>query len=299
MSLRAFTNSVLEGLKGIFRHPLVTIASITTIFLMLLLISTFVIFSADARYIMKNIGQQPPVEVYMKLSGSAAERDAITAYLTGDTEHVLSYEMETPEQNYQEFKANLGKSSSILDDFDYNQYLPYTFRIQLTDPGYADEVVFTLVAMPGVNKVMQERQVMVFLTDASRWVNIGTGVTFLILFLISLFIISNMVRISVYSRANEIAIMKYIGATNAYIRLPFIIEGAVVGLLSAFCAWGVTYIAYSKVYEMMMSKIDAGSFYAILPPASLSSAIIVVSSLTGIVIGAVGSGVSVRKYIQV
>ena len=153
--------------------------------------------------------------------------------------------------------------------------------------------------MPGVNKVMQERQVMVFLTDASRWVNIGTGVTFLILFLISLFIISNMVRISVYSRANEIAIMKYIGATNAYIRLPFIIEGAVVGLLSAFCAWGVTYIAYSKVYEMMMSKIDAGSFYAILPPASLSSAIIVVSSLTGIVIGAVGSGVSVRKYIQV
>ena len=299
MSIRAFINSVLEGLKGIFRHPLVTIASVTTIFLMLLLISTFVIFSADTRYIMKNIGQQPPVEVYMKLSASAAERDAITAYLTGDKDHVLYFQMETPEQNYQEFKTNLGSSASILDDFDYNQYLPYTFRIQLTDPGYADEVVFKLEVMPGISKVMQERQVMVFLTDASRWVNIGTGVTFLILFLISLFIISNMVRISVYSRANEIAIMKYIGATNAYIRLPFIVEGAVVGLLSAFCAWGATYLAYSKIYEMMMSKINPGSFYAILPASSLSKAIILVASLTGIVIGAVGSGVSVRKYIQV
>jgi len=211
MSIRAFTNSIREGFQGILRHPLVTIASITTILLMLLLMSVFVIFSADARYIMKNVGQQPPIELYMKLDGTEAERTAVSNYLAGDTQQVLYFKLASPEENYNEFKTNLGDSSSILDNFDYNQYLPYTFHIQLVNPAYADEVVMHLEAFPGVNKVMQERQVMVFLTQATQWVNVGTAVAFCVLFMISLFIISNMVRISVYSRATEITIMKYIG----------------------------------------------------------------------------------------
>lgn len=299
MSIRAFSNSVREGFQGILRHPLVTIASVTTILLMLLLMSVFVIFSADARYIMKNVGQQPPIELYMKLDGTEEQRTAISNYLSSDTEHVLYFKMANPEENYNEFKTNLGSSSSILDNFDYNQYLPYTFHIQLVDPLYADDVVMHLEAFPGVNKVMQERQVMVFLTQATQWVNIGTAGAFCVLFLISLFIISNMVRISVYSRATEITIMKYIGATNAYIRLPFIIEGGIVGLVSAVCAWGITYLAYSRVYSMLMSKIEPGSFYAILSIQNLSNLILIVCAFCGILIGAFGSGVSVRKYIKV
>jgi cell division transport system permease protein len=266
---------------------------------MLLLMSVFVIFSADARYIMKNVGQQPPIELYMKLDGSEAERTAVTNYLSGDTQHVLFFQMASPEENYNEFKTNLGSSSSILDSFDYNQYLPYTFHIQLVDPSYADEVVMHLEALPGVNKVMQERQVMVFLTQATQWVNAGTAGAFCVLFLISLFIISNMVRISVYSRATEITIMKYIGATNAYIRLPYIIEGAIVGLVSAVCAWGIACLAYGRVYSLMMAKIDPGSFYSLLPVGSLSKGILLVCAFCGILIGAFGSGVSVRKYVKV
>jgi len=299
MSIRAFANSVREGFQGILRHPLVTIASVTTILLMLLLMSVFVIFSADARFIMKNVGQQPPIELYMNLEGTQEERASISEYLAGDTGHVLYFQLASPEENYNEFKKNLGSSSSVLDDFDYNHYLPYTFHIQLVDPSFADEVVMRLEAFPGVNKVMQERQVMTFLTQATRWVNVGTAGAFAVLFLISLFIISNMVRISVYSRATEITIMKYVGATNAYIRLPFIVEGAIVGLVSAVCAWAITYLAYSRVYSLLMARIDAGSFYALLPMSSLSNGILLTCAFCGILIGAFGSGVSVRKYIQV
>jgi len=299
MSIRAFTNSIREGFQGILRHPLVTMASITTILLMLLLMSVFVIFSANARYIMKNVGQQPPIELYMKLDATEEDRTAVSNYLTGDTQQVLYFKLAGPEENFNKFKTNLGDNSSILDNFDYNTYLPYTFHIQLVDPAYADEVVMHLEAFPGVNKVMQERQVMVFLTQATNWVNIGTAVAFCVLFLISLFIISNMVRISVYSRATEITIMKYIGATNAYIRMPYIIEGAIVGLVSALCAWGITYIAYSRVFKILMAKIDPVSFYALLPMSSLSNGILLVCAFCGILIGAFGSGVSVRKYIQV
>lgn len=299
MSVRAFFNSVREGLNGIIRHPLVTIASVTTILLMLLLMSVFFIFSANARYIMTKVGQQPPIEVYMNLNCSETELNNVAKYLNEDTDHVLTYQVMSPEENYYRFRENLGTSSSILDDFDYNTYLPFTFHIQLIEPSFADEVVMRMEAHPGVNKVMQESRVMHFLDEATQWVNIGTAAAFVVLFMISLFIISNMVRISVYSRSTEILIMKFVGATNGYIRMPYIIEGALVGLLSALLAWGLTYLAYSKVFDMMMKKVSTESFYSLVPIDRLSHWVLLVCIVSGVFIGAFGSGIAVRKYIKV
>ena len=299
MSFRALKNSFKEGLQGIVRHPLVTVASITTILLMLLLMSVFFIFSANARYIMKKVGQQPPIEVYMKLGCTQEEMDMVVSYLQSSPEMIKGYRGFSPEQNYTRFRTELGDSASILDDFDYNNYLPYTITIQLTDPGYADEVVLRLRAIPGIEKVMQESNVMKFLTRATKTVNIATVVAFAVLFLISLFIISNMVRISVYSRSTEIAIMKFVGATNGYIRLPYIVEGAIVGTVSALCAWGITYLAYTEIYERAMKNVLTTSVYALLPMRSLSVSVLILCLASGIVIGSVGSGIAVRKYVKV
>ena len=299
MSFRALENSFKEGLQGIVRHPLVTVASITTILLMLLLMSVFFIFSANARYVMKKVGQQPPIEVYMKLGCTQDEMDMVVSYLQSAPEMIKGYRGFSPEQNYNRFRSELGDSASILDDFDYNNYLPYTITVQLTDPGYADEVVMRLRAIPGIEKVMQESNVMKFLTRATKTVNIATVVAFAVLFLISLFIISNMVRISVYSRSTEIAIMKFVGATNGYIRLPYIVEGAIVGTVSALCAWGITYLAYTEIYGRAMKNVLTTSVYALLPMRSLSVSVLILCLASGIVIGSVGSGIAVRKYVKV
>ena len=299
MSLRAFWNSVKEGFQGIIRHPLVTVASITTILLMLLLMSVFFIFSANARYIMRKVGQQPPIEVYMKLGCSQAQMDMTVEYLQKNTDKIKGYYGMSPEENYKRFRKELGDSSSILDDFDYNSYLPYTITVQLTDPQFADEVVMNLQAIPGVDKVMQESNVMTFLTRATRTVNIATGIAFIVLFLISVFIISNMVRISVFSRSTEIAIMKFVGATNSYIRLPYIVEGAIVGLISALCAWGISYFAYSELFRRAMTNVESGSIYALLPMGNLSVYVLFLCLASGIIIGSIGSGIAVRKYVKV
>ena len=299
MSIRAFWNSIKEGFQGIIRHPLVTIASISTILLMLLLMSVFFIFSANARYVMKKVGQQPPIEVYMKLGCTQDQLDMLQEYLKTNPQQIKEYHGLTPEQNYNRFRKELGDSASILDDFDYNTYLPYTVTVQLTDPAYADEVVMRIKAIPGIEKVMQESNVMKFLTRATKTVNITTFVAFVVLFLISLFIISNMVRISVYSRSTEIAIMKFVGATNGYIRLPYIVEGAIVGLVSALCAWGITHFAYSAIYKKAMLNVVPTSIYAILPMRSLSLSILLLCLACGVIIGAIGSGIAVRKYVKV
>ena len=299
MSIRAFWNSLKEGIQGIIRHPLVTVASISTILLMLLLMSVFFIFSANARFIMKKVGQQPPIEVYMKLGCTQEQLDMLVEYLQGNADKIKEYHGLSPEQNYNRFRKELGNSASILDDFDYNTYLPYTVTIQLTDPSYADEVVMRIQAIPGIEKVMQESNVMKFLTRATKTVNVATFIAFVVLFLISLFIISNMVRISVYSRSTEIAIMKFVGATNGYIRLPYIVEGAIVGMVSALCAWGITRVAYTALYNRAMKDVVSSSIYAILPMKSLSVSVLVICLACGVIIGSVGSGIAVRKYVKV
>ncbi|MBR4819506.1 MAG: ABC transporter permease [Clostridiales bacterium] len=299
MSIRAFWNSLKEGVQGIIRHPLVTIASVSTILLMLLLMSVFFIFSANARYLMKKVGQQPPIEVYMKLGCTQEQMDMLVEYLQGNPQQIKGYQGLSPEQNYERFRKDLGDSASILDDFDYNTYLPYTVTVQLTDPAYADEVVMRLQAIPGIEKVMQESHVMKFLTSATKTVNVATVISFIVLFVISLFIISNMVRISVYSRATEIAIMKFVGATNGYIRLPYVVEGALVGMVSAFCAWGITHAAYSEIYKRAMRNVDPSSIYSILTMKSLSLSVLILCLASGVIIGSIGSGIAVRKYVKV
>ncbi len=298
MSGRAFINSIKEGFRGIIRHPLVTIASITTIMLMLIIMGAFYMFSVNARRIMTKLSQRPPIEVYMQLQCSEDERTFVMNKLKANSD-IIEVTLSSPEENYNNFKANLGSSSSILDDFDYNMYLPYTFSIRLSDPAMANDVCAEVATYTGVSKVSQESNVMTFLTKASRIVNITTAVSFFVLFIIALFIISNMVRISVYSRASEIEIMKFVGATNNYIRFPYITEGAIVGMFSAVTSWAITTAVYHSVYVKTMSTIDPTSFYALASTRSLMWHELVILVVMGLIIGAIGSGISVRQYIKV
>ena len=298
MSARAFINSIKEGVRGIIRHPLVTIASVSTIMLMLIIMGAFYLFSVNARMIMTKLSQRPPIEVYMNLQCSEEERNFVSQQLSANP-NIIEFTMASPEENYYSFKSNLGSSSSILDDFDYNMYLPYTFSLRLEDPSLADSVCAEISTYSGVSKVAQESNVMRFLTRASRIVNITTAVSFIVLFVIALFIISNMVRISVYSRSSEIEIMKFVGATNNYIRLPYITEGAIVGLFSALCSWVLTILVYKQVYERAMSSINLDSFYALAPTRLIMWHDLFILVIMGLIIGAVGSGISVRNYIKV
>lgn len=283
---------------GIIRHPLVTIASITTILLMLVVMGAFFIFATNARNMMRKLSQRPPIEIYMTMNCTEEQRATVAEALDQDP-RILSWAMHTPEDNYNEFKSNLGDKSSLLDDIDYNQVLPYTYSIQLKDPRDAEAVINTKQIYDGVSKISQESKVMEFLAKATNVVNIATVISFIVLFIISLFIISNMVRISVYSRASEIEIMKFVGATNGYIRMPYITEGAIVGFMSAIIAWGITVVSYKAIYTKFMDSIDPSSFYALMSTRSLMWTLLVMAVVFGVFIGAIGSGISVRKYIKV
>ena len=113
MSVRAFFNSVKEGFRGIVRHPLVTIASITTILLMLFIMGVFFIFSVNVRTIMTRLSQRPPIEVYMKLQCTEEELNDVQAKLYANP-NIMEFHYASPEDNYNSYKANLGSSASDL-----------------------------------------------------------------------------------------------------------------------------------------------------------------------------------------
>ena len=297
MRIITISNSFKEGVLNIIRHPLVTLASVTTIALMLTLIGAFVVFSENVRTIVDQASQEPPVTVWADYGADPAQVDVIRQRLL-----MYSYVEEcivvTPEQAFEEYKAAMGDKSSVLDRVD-SSILSYQFSIRLNDPTKWEALAAQAEGIPGVRKVEYSQVVMSFLGNARNWVNLGTMVSFFVLCAISLFIISNMVRISVYSRSEEINIMKYVGATNAYIRFPYILEGAFVGMGGALIAWTMVYIGYIKIYTLLMTGTDPDSFLAMVPVAGMAFRVLWINIALGVLVGAVGSAFSVRRHIRV
>ncbi|MBP7401433.1 MAG: ABC transporter permease [Clostridia bacterium] len=297
MRVATIANSFKEGVLNIVRHPLVTLASVTTIALMLTLIGAFAVFSENVRTIVEQAGREPPVTAWAEYGIDAGKVETIRLQLVS-CNVVEECVVVTPEQAFEAFKASMGDKSSALAGVDAS-ILSYQFNIRLNDPAMWEEFSAQARGIPGIRKVEISQVVMDFLGNARTWVNVGSLAAFVVLCAISLFIISNMVRISVYARGEEISIMKYVGATNAYIRFPYILEGALVGLFGALLAWTAVYAGYVRIYGLLMKGTDPDSFLAMVPVAGMAFRILWIDMAMGVLVGAVGSALSVRRHIRV
>ena len=287
---------VRESGRNLVRHPLVTLASMSTIALMLLLMGSFVAFSMNARAIVGKAGQQPPVQIWIDYGADAAKVASVEAVLKSDPT-VLSFTKKSPAQNLADFRTQLGSDASVLDGFD-ESLLSWSFTVRLTDPAEGKDFAARIAGVPGVRKVDISLPVMDFLQTAVRWVNVASAVAILCLCIIALFIISNMVRIAVYSRSEEIGIMKYIGATNRYIRIPYILEGAAVGAVGALAAWGTLHWAYSELLKVLVTP-ETIPFLQPVPLMTVSLTVLAVDLCFGLLVGSIGSALSVRRHVRV
>lgn len=296
MNLTSIRHSLREGLRSIIRHPLVTLASVTTISLMLFLMGAFAIFSQNANHIMEKAGQQPPVEITMELGVSPQEVDAVEQALIAN-EDVMDHSRHTPEENFEQFKNSM-ENEALFADFPVEN-IPYTFSVRLHDPDRGEAFEAQILGVPGIRRVSLELSVMQFLGRAIVWVNTITLIILIVLGTISFFIISNMVRVAVFSRAEEIGIMKYVGATNGYIRVPYILEGAFVGLIGAAVAWGIVGVTYGRIYEILMAGAQPTDFLTLIRPGEMSLMLLAINLVLGVGVGALGSAVSVRRHVRV
>ena len=304
MIFRKVLNAIRDSLLNIVRHPLVSVASLTTVTLMLILLGAFTTVSMLANHMARSIAQAPPVEVWCDNQLTPEQSEQIERFLEAD-ENVLSWKRLTPRENYELLRAGMGESADALDSFPFEK-LQYTFQVRLVDPEQVDAFTAQVSGFSGVQQVDVAERTMKTLTSIVRVLNTATLVAFAVMCVVSLFIISNMVRISVFARSEEIAIMKYVGATNIYIRTPYVLEGALIGAVGALLSFSVIYLTYDKLYTTMAGRVvdpEQLSLFSVsnmmLPLSGIAWRVLLINLALGILIGAAGSALSVRKHIQV
>ena len=192
-------------------------------------------------------------------------------------------------------------NSSLLEDLSPD-FLQEKITIYLKNP--QDSAAFTseLGKMQGISEITFPKDALEKMSLVLRWVNVGTMVVLVLLLVISVSIIANTIKLTVYARRKEIGIMKYVGANDWFIRWPFIIEGMIIGLLGAivsFVATSYLYIEVEKYVNAEAVKQGISNILRMVSLETISGSIIFVYIIIGMVMGAAGSVISVRKHLNV
>lgn len=211
---------------------------------------------------------------------------------------VLSILFRSKEQALEIMKEEWAEEAYLLDGLETNP-LPDAYIIKVNDIEYADELVNDVKTLDGVEEVKYYKDVIDKLLIFAGYIQFGGIMIIGILVFISVFIISNTIKITVSSRRREINIMKYVGATNGYIRGPFIMEGVFLGIIGAMISIGIVYFGYEYFYNSMNDKLyDLFTFYLVDPKLIFADLAIMFGTI-GSGIGALGSLVSLKRFLNV
>lgn len=288
-----------EGFTGLLKNRLMTVASIGTVSACILIMAFSYCIISNLSYALTQFEETFGISVFMEDNISADEISGINEKIKS-IEHVQEVTYISPDEALDGLKEDWG-ADDILDGFDSeNNPLSSSFELLLDDVKYQKDVVSALEEIEGVRKIKHSQQQTEFLMKFNRQLSIVGAVVILILGLISIVIIVNTIKISVYTRKTEINIMKFVGATDWFIRWPFVIEGVLIGFFGALIpiliAWPVYGSVVNKIYTSSpIIKNTVTLYYSV----DVFSVLIPVALAFGILLGVLGSVTSIRKYLQV
>lgn len=214
---------------------------------------------------------------------------------------VLSLMFKSKDEALEIYKESWGDEAYILEGLEGldNNPLPDSYIIKLKNVEYADEVVDSIKNISGIEKINYHKDIIDKLMVFANYVRIGGIAIIAALILVSIFIISNTIKLTVTSRKREIGIMKFVGATNGYIRGPFIIEGIFFGILGALISIAIVYFGYEYFFELINEKLYSMISIVLVPPVSIFEDISIIFISIGAGIGALGSLISMKRFLNV
>lgn len=286
----------LDALKSLKRNKTITLASVVTVSATLFIFGVFLLVAQTINMGVESVESKVEIKAYLDETITTAEQTNIEDIING-VEGVKEVYYETKEEAFENFKERLGEDNSILTGFSEERNpLPNSFVISLLEPEAAMRVEDALTGVRGVEDVGNERETVEKIIGLAKLIRSMGIVIFIILVLVSLFLISNTIKLTVYSRRREIGIMKFVGATDWFIRWPFIIEGMFMGLAGGIIAFGVVYSAYRLVY----ADVTQSMFYAeLVTPVYVLQNFSWQFGVTGLVIGALGSFIALKRFLDV
>lgn len=288
---------IIDALKSLKRNKTISIASVATVMATLFVLGAFIMFLLNVKVGITDVNSQVEAQVYLNDNISISDQKNVLDKITA-VPQVVNVSFKTKQQALNDWKKELGsKNQELLSGMEQDNPLPSSYVVKVKNPEDITKVESALKGVGGIYQVSDGRDIVnkiSAVTKTIQWVGI---VLFLILIGVSLFLISNTIKLTVYARRKEIGIMKYIGATDWFIRWPFIIEGMVIGLLGAIVADIVIYYIYLLAYNKATSFVSM--MINLVSPSYFVTNLSWMFIIGGILIGALGSILSIRKFLIV
>ena len=203
----------------------------------------------------------------------------------------------TKDEALNTLKQRWGENGYLLENLPENP-LPESYSVYVTDKDAANRVAEAAASIKGVDDVVYYRDTIEKLSEVSRFVELGSVITMAFLIIVSIIIVANTIKLTVFNREKEISIMKYLGATDWFVRAPFIWGGIFVGVFSAIIATGLTHLIYGKVTKMVGTDVTRILSVNLVPSEYLTTNLLIIFLCLGVSIGTCGSIISIRRFLD-
>lgn len=295
MNLSTSEYFIKEVYTSFKRNIWMTLASIFTVVLSLFILGFFSIVILNLNKMADTLESQVQISVYLKDDLSQEEIDETKETLS-KIEGLQDIKFTTREEAMENFKERLGDQQFLLDALDDTNPLPDSFSLTVTSPQQVKTIADTAAALDSVESASYSQDIINHLFNLTHLIRL-IGVALIILLTgAAIFIISNTIRLTVFARRKEIAIMKYVGATDWFIRWPFLLEGICLGFIGGGLATIFLYIVYNQVTQEIY---EAMAFFPLIPQHPFIDYISLAILVAGIIIGALGSTISLKRFLKV
>lgn len=293
------TNTYLikEGYGNLKKHGSKTLSTMLIICATMLVLGIFIILFTNVNKNVETVKIEQGIQAFIEDTATESDIDYIEDAIkkingVGEIRYI------DKDMAYEDAKNVFKDQEYFLEGLDKVQIFPASFVVKFADIEQADNIKTQIEKIDGIYKVKYNSSTINAVISISRIANIfllGIGAVLLI---VSIFIISNTIKLAVYSNKREIFIMRYIGATNKFIKKPFVIEGAIMGLVSALISFMLISIAYVVIYARIPKVGSSLGVFGFIPYSSLWWIILAIYVVLGLFIGILGSSISIKKYLK-
>ncbi len=285
-----------EGIRGIFLHGFMSFAAVIVTVACLLIVGSFSCLVYNVNIMVQDLNKTNEVLAYVDSSLSDAEARSVGTKIN-QISNVYKAEFKSRETALEEFIAD------HQDDLAFGGLVPSDLRhryvVVLENNELMEETVAQLETIPGVVKVNAAFEMAEGFITLQNVLHIASIAVIGVLLLVSLLIISNTVKLAMYDRKEEISIMKMVGATNGFIRLPFVVEGFILGMVGASIAFGAEWLMYDAAVRWLSAEDNLLGVLNFVPFSELLVPMVLTFSAAGLFVGIVGSWTSIRKFMNV
>lgn len=292
---RNFGRHLIDSFKSLKRNGWMTFAAVIATTITLFIVGVFMVFLANANHLADEIQENVTVSVFMDTNINKKQKETLKTQLE-HIDNVNKVTYSSKQEQYKKLVKDMGKSWDVFSEEDNPLYDVYL--VQAKDPRYTQGIQQVASKLPHVAQASyggaSAEKLLKTMDSVKRW-----GIIIMIVVaIIAMFLISNTIRMTILSRKQEIQIMRLVGATNGYIRWPFFLEGAWIGLIGSIIPILILVFGYPSVYHMLSSTLSQAN-YTLLSSGQIMMPICVILVLFGMIIGAVASLISMRRFLKI